>query len=54
MIDTGKLEELIDQAMVEEDAFLVDYNIDAANSIHIKADTKEGISLEQLDASAGR
>ncbi len=48
MIERDKIEELIQEAIREEGAFLVDFSMDTGNRITVEADHPEGISLEKL------
>lgn len=48
MIERDKIEELVQEAIREEDAFLVDFSIDAGNRILVVADHPQGISLKKL------
>ncbi len=50
MIDPQKVQTLLDAALVEQDAFLVDFQIAPGNVIQVLVDTMEGISLEGLTA----
>ncbi len=48
MIDSDKVKQLIHEAIAEEGAFLVDYEITTGNVIKVEADHMEGMSLERL------
>ena len=48
MIDSGKVKELVDQAIAAEGGFLVDLKISSDSKIKVLVDHKEGVRLEQL------
>lgn len=50
MIDSQKVQKLLDAALIEQEAFLVDFQIAPGNVIQVLVDTLEGISLEGITA----
>lgn len=50
MIDSQKVRELLNAALAEQEAFLVDFQIAPGNVIKVLVDTLEGISLEGITA----
>ena len=50
MIDSEKVRTLLEAALQEQGAFLVDFEIAAGNVIQVTADTLEGINLEGITA----
>lgn len=50
MIDSQKVQALLNAALEEQKAFLVDFQIAAGNLIQVLVDTPEGISLEGITA----
>lgn len=48
MIDPQELDKLIDEAVAEAGAFLVESKLEAGNQIRVLADREDGISLEKL------
>lgn len=48
MIDQQHLQSVIEDALAQQEAFLVDLQVDAGNNIQVKADHVKGITLEQL------
>ena len=50
MIDSQKVQALLNVALEEQNAFLVDFQIAPGNIIQVLVDTQEGISLEGITA----
>lgn len=50
MLDHKKVQQLLEQALEEQGAFLIDFQISASNLIQVTADTLEGITLEGITA----
>ncbi len=50
MLDQDKVRSLLEQALEEQQAFLIDFQIGAGNLIQVTADTMEGITLEGITA----
>ncbi len=49
-MDKAKVKELIDQALEQESAFLIDFSISASNVINVSVDTLDGITLKGITA----
>lgn len=50
MVDQEKVQRLLERALEEQDAFLIDFQISASNLIQVTVDTLSGISLEGITA----
>jgi len=50
MIDAEKVRALLETALQQQDAFLIDFQIAPGNVIQVTADTLEGINLEGITA----
>lgn len=48
MIDQQHLQNVIQDVLAQQEAFLVDLQVDAGNNIQVKVDHIKGITLEQL------
>lgn len=49
-MDKAKVKELLDRALEQESAFLIDFSISASNVISVSVDTLEGITLKGITA----
>lgn len=49
-MDKAKVRELLDRALEQESAFLIDFSISSSNVINVSVDTLEGITLKGLTA----
>ncbi len=49
-MDKAKVKELLDRALEQESAFLIDFSISSSNVINVSVDTLEGITLKGLTA----
>jgi ribosome maturation factor RimP len=49
-MDKAKFKELLDHALEQESAFLIDFTISAANVINVSVDTLDGITLKGITA----
>jgi len=49
-MDKAKVKELLDQALEQESAFLIDFSISASNVINVSVDTLDGITLKGIAA----
>jgi ribosome maturation factor RimP len=47
-MDKAKVKELLDRALEQESAFLIDFTISSANVINVSVDTVEGITLKGI------
>tara|TARA_R110000868_G_scaffold16350_7_gene73565 strand:- start:1048 stop:1512 length:465 start_codon:yes stop_codon:yes gene_type:complete len=49
-MDKAKVRELLDRALEQESAFLIDFSISSSNVINVSVDTLEGITLKGITA----
>ncbi len=49
-MDKAKVKELLDRALEQESAFLIDFSISSSNVINVSVDTLEGITLKGITA----
>jgi len=49
-MDKAKVKELIDRALEQESAFLIDFSISSSNVINVSVDTLAGITLQGITA----
>jgi ribosome maturation factor RimP len=49
-MDKAKVKELLDLALEQESAFLIDFSISSTNVINVSVDTLEGITLKGISA----